>query len=327
MFKGLIGQTDHPTDLYSFTGRFNLHSQYFYKSKSAWPNAPFNFDISNATKDKEISTTDTSIFTVSFINPTEIYISPSGDYLYTTDRSADRLARLDMTTPFDIETGSVSSSQIVTMSGLGQIAGDDFGNESSPYGLFFRRDGLKFYIVGTTQDAVACFNLSIAWDLSSVITFDSKKSLVNSNNASGGGFTPAARQVFFKPDGSRFYVVEDSYENLLEFSIPSGEEWSLTNATQVGNSLDLDGTLSSDLANPKSIYIEPTGVKVFIHTSGTNRVYELEMTTAWDLSTLSMTGRDIDTDLTTSPSSVTFSEDSKYMYVCGVGADKILRYS
>ena len=326
MFNGLIGKTDHPSDLYDFTGKFNLRSQYFYKNKSEWPNAPFNFDILNATKDKEITTNDTTYFTAAETNPREVYVTPSGDYLFLIGAGSDRIQRLDMSTPFDIETGSASTSQVIRAADLSSIAGAPFGTEGNTRGIFFRRDGLKFYIVGTSLDTVACFNLSTAWDLSSTITYDSKRSLLYSSNISGSQFTPTALQVFFKPDGSRFYIADSLVDAILEFSIPSGEEWSLTNASQVGNATSL-GALSSNLLNPNSIYIDPTGVKVFIHAAITDRLYELVMTTPWDLSTLALTNRDIDTDLTTNPTGVTFSEDSRFMYVVGSGVDRILRYS
>lgn len=326
MLNGLIGKTDHPSDLYDFTGKFNLRSQYFYKNKSEWPNAPFNFDILNATKDKEIATSTTTYFTTAEINPQEVYVSPSGDYLFLIGAGADRIQRLDMTTPFDIETGSASTSQSIRLADLNSIAGTEFGSEGNTRGLFFRRDGLKFYIVGTSLDTVACFNLSIAWDLSSTITYDSKANTASFSGPTGAATTLAAGQIFFKPDGSRFYIAEIQADCIVEYSIPSGEEWSLTNASQVGNATSL-GALSSNLLNPQSIFIDPAGVKVFIHTSITGRLYELVMTTPWDLSTLALTDRDIDTDLTTQPTGVTFSEDNRFMYVVGTGADKILRYS
>lgn len=326
MLNGLIGKTDHPSDLYDFTGRFNLRSQYFYKNKSEWPNAPFNFDILNATKDKEITTNNTTYFTVAEGNPRELFVSPSGDYLFLIGATADRLQRLDMTTPFDIETGSGSSSQAITAGQFSGIAGTNLGAESNARGLFFRRDGLKLYILGTTVDTVACFNLSTAWDLSSTITYDSKADIEVFSGPDGVATTLNAGQVFFKPDGSRFYVVGIQADSIIEYSIPSGEEWSLTNASQVGNATSL-GALSSNLLNPQSIHIDPTGVKVFIHAATTDRLYELVMTTPWDLSTLALTNRDIDTDLTSNPTAVTFSEDSRFMYVTGSGVDKILRYS
>ena len=326
MLNGLIGKTDHPSDLYDFTGKFNLRSQYFYKNKSEWPNAPFNFDILNATKDKEIATNTTTYFTTAEGNPREVYVTPSGDYLFLIGSGADRIQRLDMTTPFDIETGSASTSQSIRASDLSSIAGTAFGSEASFKGLFFRRDGLKFYVVGTGLDTVACFNLSTAWDLSSTITYDSKANTASFSDPTGTATALSAGQIFFKPDGSRFYIVEIQADCIVEYSIPSGEEWSLTNASQVGNATSL-GALSSNLLNPQSIFIDPTGVKVFIHTGITDRLYELVMTTPWDLSTLALTNRDIDTDLTSNPTGVTFSEDNRFMYVVGAGEDKILRYS
>lgn len=326
MLNGLIGKTDHPSDLYDFTGKFNLRSQYFYKNKSEWPNAPFNFDILNATKDKDIYVGDTTIFPYGELNPQEAYVTPSGDYLFMIGAGADRIQRLDMTTPFDIETGSASASQSIRTADLSAAGGAAFGSEGNSRGLFFRRDGFKFYVIGTTLDTVACFNLSIAWDLSSTLTYDSKASTASFSDPNGVATTLLPGQVFFKPDGSRFYIVEQQADCIIEYSIPSGEEWSLTNSSQVGNATSL-GAVSSNLLNPSSIYIDPTGVKVFIHTVTTDRLYELVMTTPWDLSTLAFTNRDIDTDLTTQPAGITFSEDNRFMYVTGAGADRILRYS
>ena len=84
---------------------------------------------------------------------TTVYVTPSGDYLFLIGAGADRIQRLDMTTPFDIETGSASTSQSIRTSDLSNIAGTEFGSEGNTRGLFFRRDGFKSlcrWVIGLT---------------------------------------------------------------------------------------------------------------------------------------------------------------------------------
>lgn len=338
MLNGFIGQKDRPAYFNDFSGKFNLKSQTFYKTVNEWPSGRFGFDIKNMTKDKEVNTNSTYQFGTQEDTPEETYISPDGNYFFMIGSGADRLQRITLTTTFDIETGSSSTSQSLTAGDLNTAASSHsvgLGNESAFKGVWFRRDGLKFYIVGSSRDKIAGFNLSAAWDLTSTVTVNSvyRFNAVTRPDGTSGGETPS--QIFFKPDGSRFYMVGTSRDAIYQFSIPSGQEWNADNATQDGNGIAFNNLLVGDYLtdtgvsqNPSSFYIEPEGNRLFVYGSTDDVIYEYYFATPWDITTLVPTGRkvgSVDTTVT-SPKGITFTEDSQFMYLCGSNIEKVLRF-
>ena len=70
--------------------------------------------------------------------------------------------------------------------------------EVSPSGVFFKPDGTKMYVIGSSIDRVNEYDLSSAWDVSSA-TF------LQFFSVAAQELTPTG--LFFKPDGTKMYVV------------------------------------------------------------------------------------------------------------------------
>jgi DNA-binding beta-propeller fold protein YncE len=99
-----------------------------------------------------------------------------------------------------------------------------FAQESNPQGLFFKPDGLKMYVVGSTNDTVNEYNLSTAWDVSTATYLQNFSISAQVANAQG---------LFFKPDGLKMYVVDSSGNDVNEYDLSSA--WNVTTASYLQN--------------------------------------------------------------------------------------------
>ena len=67
------------------------------------------------------------------------------------------------------------------------------------------------YIVGATNQRIYQYTLSTAWDISTAV-YDSNNILISAQDA-----TP--RGIFFKDDGTQFYVTGETNEKVYQYSL------------------------------------------------------------------------------------------------------------
>jgi DNA-binding beta-propeller fold protein YncE len=82
--------------------------------------------------------------------------------------------------------------------------------DSGPFGLFFKPDGSKMYMVGDSGNDVNEYDLSSAWDISTASFLQNFSVSSQDTNPSG---------ISFKPDGTKMYVVGYSADNVNEYDL------------------------------------------------------------------------------------------------------------
>lgn len=183
--------------------------------------------------------------------------------------------------------------------------------QDSPRGVFVRNDGLKLFTVGVTPDAVHSYSMSNAFDLST-ISYDNL-----TLDVSGQEGNP--HDVWFKPDGTKMYIIGFSSDQITEYDLSTA--WDVSTGTY-GGALDV----SSEDGIPRGFAFKPDGTKVYVAGSTNDSIYEYNLSTAWDVTTgsysqsLSVTSQDA------SPEVVRFSDDGLQMFMLGGAADTIFRY-
>lgn len=116
-------------------------------------------------------------------------------------------------------------------------------------------------------------------------TFDiSSPTLDSSNNLfkySGGTLT---RGIFIHPDGTYMYGTEQN-DYLFSYSMSTPYDFSTaTYDTAIG----IQGTLNTSNDRPYGLHFKPNGAKVWIvNNDGPDYIYEYDLSTAWDISTMS----------------------------------------
>jgi len=229
-----------------------------------------------------------------------LFFKPDGTKFYITGGGGFGADEYNMSTAWDVSSAS-------------HVQFDDLGlKDFNPSGIFFKDDGTKMYMIGSTSDSVHQYSLSTAWDISS-------NSFTQSFSVSSQETGPQG--VFFKPDGTKMYVVGLASDNVNEYSLSTA--WDISTASYVQSF-----SVSTQDATPSDVFFNPDGDKMYVSGSTSNTVYEYNLTTAWDVSTASYSTTSFSVaSQETTPSGIFFKSDGSKMYVIGSATDTIYQYS
>jgi 6-phosphogluconolactonase (cycloisomerase 2 family) len=184
------------------------------------------------------------------------------------------------------------------------------GQELTPLGLFFKPDGTKMYVLGNTGDDVNEYDLSTAWDVSSA-------SYLQNFSVSAQSIQP--RRLFFKPDGTKMYIVSQTADDVLEYDLSTA--WDVSSASYLQNF-----SVSAQDANPEGLFFKPDGTKMYIGGVSGRDVNEYDLSTAWDVSTASYLQNFSVAAQETNPRGLFFKPDGTKMYVTGAVGDDVNEY-
>jgi len=275
--------------------------------------------------------------------PSGLFFKPDGLKMYFVGSTNDRIYEYNLSTAWNIST-AVFAQDI----GIG-------AQETVPTGLFFKPDGAKMYIVGSSGDDVNEYDLPSAWNIGSATYFQS---------FSFSAFETTPSGLFFKPDGTTMYVIGTSGDDVNEFSLSSA--WNVASASYVknfsvfaqinnptgvffkpdgtkmfviGNNLlaSYDFVILSEASNvgsfsvssqetaPTGVFLKPDGLKMYITGTSGDDVNEYDLSVAWDISTASYIRNFLLLD--GSPRDVFFKPDGLKMYVLGASTDSVYEYN
>jgi hypothetical protein len=210
-----------------------------YDLSTAW-------DISTAVflQSFSVSSQDGSVTGVSF--------KPDGLKMYILGQISDSVYEYDLSTAWDISTAVFLQSFSVTT------------QESNPFAMHFKSDGLKMYVSGPISQDVHEYDLSTAWDISTAVFLQSFSVSAQDTNPYG---------VFFKPDGTKMYIMGAAGVDINEYDLSTA--WDISTAVY----LQLFSTATED-AGPKGVFFKPDGSKVYIMGNSGDSVYEYNLGSA-----------------------------------------------
>lgn len=227
--------------------------------------------------------------------PRAIYVKPDGAKMYIVGTDNDTVYEYNMSNPWDITTASYVQGFSIS------------AQETAPEGLFFKPDGTKMYVAGSTGDDVNEYNLSSAWDVSTA-------SYVQNFSVATQDLTP--RGIFFKSDGTKMYVIGGSGTDVNEYSLSGA--WDVSTATYVQNF-----SVSAQATNPAGIQFKPDGTKMYI--SSEPSIYEYSLSSAWDISTATYSGN-VGSVASGSRAQFAFKSDGSQFFFVTADADAVLSY-
>lgn len=272
-------------------------------------------------------------------NPGGLFFKDDGTKMYVTGTVSDSVHEYALSTAWNISTASFSTSFSVS------------GQETIPLGLSFKSDGTKMYVIGQGNKTVYEYSLSTAWDVSTASYVQGFST--NAQDTAPGG-------LYFKPDGTKMYVVGTTNDAIYEYSLstawnvstasyvqnfsvanqdntPSGVFFSTdgTNMYLIGSAMDtvyqyyLANTFSvaSQETTPQGLFFKPDGTKMYVCGATGDDVNEYSLSTAWDVSTASYVQIFSVASQETAPSSVFFKPDGTKMYVMGTAGDDVNEYT
>lgn len=236
------------------------------------------------------------------VTPRGLFFKPDGTKMYVTGNISDAIHEYDLGTAWSVTSGSFLQSKDIS------------AQNTYPRGVFFKPDGLMMYAI-QSGGATYQFPLSTAWDVSTA-----------SWTAPSSGYLKITaqdanvRDVKFKPDGTKMYMLGASTDAVYEYTLST--PWEISTASYVQSF-----NVSAAEANPWGIFFSPDGQHMFfIGTSGDD-VNRYDMSTPWDISTASFQSQESVSAYDTSPSSVFFKPDGTSMYVMGYSQDKVHEFS
>ena len=205
---------------------------------------PTSFDLSTASYDSvSLSVAGQDIA------PSGIAFNTDGTKLYMVGNASNRVYQYSLSIAFDLSTASYDS---VSFSVVGQ--------DSAPRDIAFNNDGTKLYMIGSVNDSVHQYSLSIAFDLSTA-SYDSV-----SLSVAGQDFTPY--DIAFNNDGTKLYMIGNVNDSVHQYSLSIAFE--LSTASYDSVSLSVAG----QDPNPLNIVFNTDGSKLYMVGYSSRSVYE-----------------------------------------------------
>ena len=231
--------------------------------------------------------------------PRGISFKPDGTKMYMVGQLGDDVNEYDLSTAWDISTASFSQNFSVA------------AQEANPIGLFFKPDGTKMYVIGTTGDDVNEYNLSTAWDVSTA-SYLQNFSVAAQENA------PIA--VFFKPDGTKMYICGFTGDDVNEYDLSTA--WDISTASF----LQLFSVSAQD-SLPTALFFKSDGTKMYVLGDTNDNVNEYNLSTAWDISTASFNQTFYFGGQCGTAYGLFFKPDGTQMFISGQTPASIFSYS
>lgn len=230
--------------------------------------------------------------------PQTVFLKPDGTKMYVMGSLGDDVNEYNLSTPWNVSTASFVQAFSVA------------GKETAPYGLFFKPDGTKMYVMGSTGDDVNEYNLSVAWDISTA-------TYVQIFYIGGLEATPTG--LFFKTDGTKMYVLGSSGDDINEYNLST--PWDISTATYLRVSVVLSDT------GPQGLFFNSDGTRMYVIGAGSDNVYQYDVLSAWNVGTISYV-RALGIGLQEiNPTSLFFKPDGTRMYLAGSTSDNVVQYN
>ena len=272
-------------------------SVYEYNLSTAW-------DISTAVFSQSFNTS------LMVPNPISVFFKSDGTKMIVTSQNSgyDASVGYALSTAWDISTASYDIRTGATTGGLAYV-GDQEGN---PFGMFWKPDGAKVYIIGDSGDDVNEYALSTPWDLQTI-------SFTQSFSVSAQATVPEG--VFFRSDGLKMYVVASSTDAVYEYDLSTA--WDVSTASYSTKSF----SVATQQTTPTDLFFKADGTKMYVVGWTGANVSEYDLSTAWDVSTASFLQSQSVSAQIGLPEGLFFKSDGTKMYVCGISSDRVSEYN
>jgi len=191
------------------------------------------------------------------------------------------------------------------------------------YGFYIGDSGTKMYVMvyggGTVANALVYqYNLSTAYDISTA----SYASKTGATGTIAGGYNLG---FTMSTDGTKAYVNQftgGTTGRILQYTLSTA--WDISTMSYASKLYDYSALVGGG-SSGRSIKFKPDGTKAYIVSVSLNRIFQVELSTAWDISTASYSSTNYTTS--TSPFDLEFNSDGTKAFVNHYIDEYILQYS
>jgi sugar lactone lactonase YvrE len=231
--------------------------------------------------------------------PSGIFFKPDGLKMYVIGNTGDDVNEYDLSTAWDVSTASYLQNFSVA------------AQETTPTGIFFKPDGTKMYVIGQSGDDVNEYDLSTAWDVSTASYLQNFSIAAQEANPTG---------MFFKPDGTKMYILGAIGDDVNEYDLSTA--WDVSTASYLQNF-----SIAAQEMTPSGIFFKPDGTKMYISGQSGDAVNEYDLSTAWDVSSASYLQNFSVVAQETTSFGIFFKPDGTKMYISGQSGDSVFSYT
>ena len=128
------------------------------------------------------------------------------------------------------------------------------------------------------------------------------------------------RGLFFKPDGTKMYVVGQADDEVLEYDLSTA--WGISTASYLQAF-----SVGTQEVFPAGIFFKTDGTKMYITGPDGDDVNEYTLSTAWDITTASYSQSFSVASQDTGPGDLSFKSDGTKMYFVGNTNDAVYEYN
>ena len=234
------------------------------------------------------------------------YMNADGTRIFVMSKgnitpAKSQIYQYNLSTPYDLSSGSYASKYM-------EYDDSDLPTYvRSPTGIFVKADGKEMYLLDTYNDRCQKLTIQTAWELDNI--YQNNYMYIRDINGDGAG-------ICFNNDGTKLYF--NAYNGYI-YEMDLTTAYDIRTATYDSVSYNFSGTE----ANQRALIINDDGSKLYVLGSQTDFVYEIDLSTPYDLSTASYTaGHRFDPSQAGAyPLGVVFGDSGTKMYVNNGNSD------
>ena len=188
--------------------------------------------------------------------------------------------------------------------------------ENNPQAMWWRPDGLRCYIIGTSDDTVYQLNAATPWEVSTLSDSGISYPVPQSPLTAMG--------LYFRKDGKKFYIADDPAGDGIVYEYDIVTPWDIANATYSGNSI----SVSSQTDSITEVFFSPDGdYMYFTSETGVSEIFRYVLSIPWNVSTGTFADKFDISAQETQPRGLFIREDNgKKLFMVGQAEDDIWSY-
>jgi predicted NAD-dependent protein-ADP-ribosyltransferase YbiA (DUF1768 family) len=233
--------------------------------------------------------------------PTGLFIGSNGTKMYVCGTTGDDVNEYTLSTAWNITTATF----VTTFSTAAQ--------DTAPQDLFFKPDGLSMFVIGSTNDTVHQYTLTVAWDISTA-SYASISFSVSAQDTTPGG-------IWFRLDGLIMYVVGNTNDIVFQYALSTA--WDVSTASYGG----IFYSVTAQDTGPQQVNLSADGTKMWVLGTTGDDIWEYTLGTAWNVSTATPVNNFYIGFQETAPAGLFIdSTASNRVYLVGSTADTVFQY-
>jgi len=187
----------------------------------------------------------------------------------------------------------------------------DLARDNSMTSVAFKPDGTEMFLLGNDVDDINQYSLSTAFDVSTASFSQAFDVSPQDTNVQG---------LEFRPDGSQVYVAGQGGDRVYQYSLST--DYDISTAT-----FDQSFSVNTQETDVTELAVSSDGTRLYVTGFGSAKVHQYSLSTAFDVSTASVSKSFDVSPQDTGPQGMELLADGSQLYIAGNGTQNIYQYN